>query len=216
MSFMTQLKTKYIIRLAKQLAAKDPTLSQDLMLLVCGANNAPHPRPTITLGSLTSALSEVVTRLASTEITFALAGGLATKYWVDIRETLDVDLVVHTEDIEQVKLLFPGGRDLPLMYTVRFEGTDIDFLKGDIFAWADAALQKATEGTELGVKLKIITPEYLILFKLQAARDRDISDIKGLLSVAGVAEKARILVNQYLSDDLDDLDQMIREVEYGV
>ena len=216
MSFMTQIKAKYILRLASRLASSDPILAQDLKMLVAGATNSPHPRPQVTLGSLTSALTLVVKRLNQEKILYALAGGLATKYWVDIRETLDVDLILQTEDIEKVKLLFPNGRDLPLMYTLRIEGTDVDFLKGDLFAWSDAALQNASEHTDLGVKLKIIHPEYLILFKLRAARDRDLGDIKGLLSLAGVAEKARHLTNRYMPDELDDLNQMIKEVEFGV
>jgi hypothetical protein len=216
MSFMTKIKAKYILRIAERLATSDPVLAQDLKMLVAGATNPPHPRPTITLGSITSALHVVVDKLNKEKIVFALAGGLATKYWVDIRETLDVDLVLHTDEIEKVKSMFPGGRDLPLMYTVRIDGTDIDFLKGDLFAWIESALQSASEETSLGIKLKIIHPEYLILFKLLAGRERDVNDIKGLLSLTGVAEKARLLVNRYMSNELEDLEQMIREVEYGV
>jgi hypothetical protein len=157
----------------------------------------------------------VVAALDKAKILYALAGGLATKYWVDIRETLDIDLILQTEDIEKVKTIFPNGRDLPLMYTVKIDGTDIDFLKGDLFPWSDVALQ-TSQYHDLGIKLRVIKPEYLILFKLRAARERDIGDIKGLLSLDGVADKARHLVNRYMTDDLDDLNQMIKEVEFGV
>lgn len=215
MSFMTQLKAKYILRLASRVAAEDPLLAQELRMLVAGATNAPHPRPQITLGSITSALMHVVAALDKEKILYALAGGLATKYWVDIRETLDIDLILQTEDIEKVKTIFPNGRDLPLMYTVKIDGTDIDFLKGDLFPWSDVALQ-TSQYHDLGIKLRVIKPEYLILFKLRAARERDIGDIKGLLSLDGVADKARHLVNRYMTDDLDDLNQMIKEVEFGV
>jgi len=213
---MTKIKSKYIMRLADRLAEHDPILARDLKMLVAGATNTPHSRPTITLGSLSSALTIVTDELNKAKITFALAGGLAVKYWVDIRETLDVDLILHTEDIEKVKRIFPKGRDLPLMYTIRIQGTDIDFIKGDLFDWADKALASAKETQSFGIKLKLVSPEYLILFKFRAARERDLNDIKGLLSLKGVAEKSRLLVNEYMPEDIDDLEQLIREVEYGV
>lgn len=216
MSFMTRVKAKYIIRLSEKIAAHDPLLAQELKMLVAGAMNPPHERPTITLGSLSSALISVVSKLEKEKIPFALAGGLAVKYWVDIRETLDIDLVLHTHDIEKVKTLFPMGRDLPLMYTVRIDGTDIDFLKGDLFGWTDEALAHAKESQNMGVQIKILTPEYLVLFKFRAARERDMGDIKGLLSVRGTAEKARHLVNKFMPGDIDDLEQMLRELEFGV
>jgi hypothetical protein len=96
------------------------------------------------------------------------------------------------------------------------EGTDISFLKGDFFDWTQEALDKSNEAENVGVKLLILSPEYLVLFKFRAARDRDIGDIKGLLSIRGTAEKARHLVNKFMTEGLEDLEQMIREVEFGV
>ena len=215
MSFMTTVKTKYILRLAERLKDIDPVLAQDLHLLVAGATNPPHPRPQITLGSLTTAMEKVVEILKNANIPFALAGGLAVKHWVDIRESFDIDFVLHTIDIKKVMTLFPHGNDRPLQYSVKVDNVVIDFIKGDLFPWSDDALFYAQETTDFGIKLKIIKPEYLVLFKLRAGRERDIQDIKGLLSLP-ITEKVRKLVNEYDSDNLEDIEQMIREVEYGV
>ena len=81
---------------------------------------------------------------------------------------------------------------------------------------AEEALAKSQVSQNLGVKIQILSPEYLVLFKFKAARERDLSDIKGLLSVKGTAEKARHLINKFMPDDLDDLEQMIKELEFGV
>lgn len=216
MSFMTKIKAKYIIKLAKKVEQYDPYLSAELNMLVAGATNRPHPRPTITLGSVLTAMKTVVQTLKDEGVDFALAGGLAVKYWVDIRESLDIDFVLHTKDIEKIMKLFPNGQDLPLMYSVRIDGTDIDFLKGDLFSWTDEALKNAPEKSDLGVKMKIVPPEYLVLFKFRAGRETDLKDIKGLISLDGVAEKARLLVNKFMPDELDDIEQMIRENEFGV
>ncbi len=216
MSFMTKIKAKYILKLAKRLEQHDPHLAAELNMLVASATNKPHPRPTITLGSVLRASQTVVQTLEDAEIDFALAGGLAVKYWVDVRESFDINFVLHIKDIKTVTKLFPKGQDLPLMYLVRVEETDIGFLKGDLFPWLNEALLSAQEESGLGVKVKIIRPEYLVLFKLRAARDRDVSDIKGLLSLDGVSEKSRYLVNKFMPDRFDDIEQMIRENEFGV
>jgi hypothetical protein len=145
---------------------------------------------------------------------FALAGGLAVLHWSDFRTTHDVDLAVTGMDFKKLEELFPGGESKPLIYTVKIEGQRVEFLQPKYFKWTDEAVKSAPMTDYLGQQIKIILPEYLILYKLAAGRDKDQEDLEALLRVPGVSEKALKLCARYLPEELDDLKQMALTAEY--
>lgn len=161
---------------------------------------------------LLDALRVVVEKLP--QGSFALAGGLALVHWADIRKTQDVDLAITGTDFKKLPELFPGGEQKPLIYTVRLEGQDVDFLQPKNFPWSEEAVRQAPMEDYLGQKVKVLTPEYLILYKLAAGREKDQPDIEALLKVPGASEKALGLCARYLPEELDDLKQMALTAEY--
>lgn len=213
---MHPIKAKRMMRIVKQLKANYPTVAAELEQVISGAMTPPHPGQALRKAeaSLQGAVHKVVDAMSSKE--FALAGGFAVAVWIDIRKTYDADFVVLGDTFGELDQIFPGGSHKPLIYTVRIDGEVVDFLKPDLFPWTQEAISAAVEKEFMGRKIKVLTPEYLILYKFQAGRDRDFGDIKALLTLKGVAEKARELVAQYMPEELEDFDQIQMESEYGI
>lgn len=236
---MHPIKAKRISRLAsnlqklpelpKEVIARYPLLasivqdadrmSQELQTLATSGLNPPHAKPNDAVlaaenASLAAVLAKVVKRLGDKAV---LAGGLAVIHWVDIRKTMDLDFAVLSSNLDAIKKLFPDGKMLDLIYTTKVDGVDVDFLlPAEKTAWTEEAIKAAKLETVLGAKVRVLTPEYLILYKLWAGRDRDFSDVKALLTLPGVADKARALVQTYLPQDEDDFNQIALEAEYGL
>lgn len=222
---MNSLKHKRLKRLMQELKDFNQTYPQvagvlgmvdELSTLLGSVENQPHPR----LGgvpveaSTSSALQEVAKRIPLEGL--ALAGGLAVLHWIDTRTTFDVDFVVMPASLNGIEKALPGGMKNSLIYTVTVGSTAVDFLLPDRFPWNAEAIERAATETVMGIRMKVLTPEYLILYKLLAARDRDLLDIKSLLTLPGVKLKARELVQKYLPNDLDDFDQLASLSFYGL
>lgn len=215
MDSMHPIKAKRLLKVAEELDAKYPTVAQEIRSLVTTAVNPPHPRNRqIVQTSFPEAVSEVLKRLQGKPL--ALAGGLALLHWIDVRTTEDVDFVLTTTDYKDLHKAFPEGSEKALIYTVKLHNTDVDFLKPQQLAWTSEAIQNASLQDFMGHKIKVLTPEYLILYKLFAGRDKDFSDIKSLLTLKGVKEKAQKLADKYLPEMSEDLSQLILESEYGM
>jgi hypothetical protein len=214
---MHPIKMKRLSRLAAQLRPHYPIVAAELDLLVAGASNKPHPNPVhiVATGGLSEVLQRVVVGLQGRQVPFALAGGLAVISWVDLRKSLDIDFAVVGEALPAVQQMFPGGADLPIMYTTNLAGVDVDFLK-PLGAWTEQAIATAVVRTVLGVQVPVVLPEYLILYKFLAARERDVEDIVGLLSLPKVPGRARDLIIQYMPEEIEDFDQLVAEAEFGV
>ncbi len=120
-------------------------------------------------------------------------------------------------DLTLVKALYPGGHETALIYCAKIEGINVDFMHSKIFPWTKDAIQNAAKMSSSGVEIPVVLPEYLILYKFKAARSKDLEDIKDLLKLQGIYGKTRKLVQGYFSiEDLEDLEQLAREAEYGV
>lgn len=212
---MHPIKAKRLLKVAEQLDARYPTVAQELRSLVTSALNPPHPRNrTIVQTNFSEALNEALERLEG--IPLALAGGLALLHWIDIRTTEDVDFVLSISDFARLSEIFPEGSLKALIYTVNLHGTDVDFLRPDDMPWSEEAIQKAPVQNFMGQQIKVLSPEYLVLYKLVAGRDKDFSDIKALLTLKGIPEKAKMLTDKYLPQMSEDLGQLILEAEYGL
>lgn len=214
---MNPIKAKRLLRMAGELRTKYPTVAAELEQLVCGAMNPPHPTESglriIVKANLADAVGAVLVKLQGACV---LAGGFAVAQWIDIRKTYDADFVVLGSAFEKLDKLFPGGQHKPLIYTVKIHGEIVDFLQPELFAWTAEAIGAAELKDFLGHKIRVLTPEYLILYKFSAGRDKDFSDIKALLTLPGVPEKAARLIALYMPEELEDFKQMVLEAEYGL
>jgi nucleotide-binding universal stress UspA family protein len=219
---MHPIKAKRLKRVAKELSERYPTVAAELEQLVAGAMNPPHRVQSKSLNdrfhaleaSVQDAVKEVVETLQGED--FVLAGGFAVASWIDIRKTYDADFVVLGPTFVKLDELFPGGTFKPLIYTVKLHGEDVDFLQPDLFPWTQDAIHAAATKDFMGQKMKVLTPEYLILYKFQAGRDKDFSDIKALLTLPGIPEKAEALVARYIPEEMEDFKQLVMEAEFGL
>jgi len=201
----------------EKICAQALSMAQELQVLAdCGAN-PPHAKPQVLASdhpSLASVLKKVVDKLGDKVV---LAGGLAVIHWVDIRKTMDLDFAVLGSDLEEIKKTFPGGKTLDLIYTVKIDGADVDFLIPNAgMPWTEDAIKSSQKEPVLGVEVKVLPPEFLILYKFYAGRDRDMSDIEGLLTLPKVSQKARKLVERYMPNELEDFDSLALVAEYNL
>lgn len=216
---MNQIKAKRLLRMADEMKDKYPTVSAELKQLVAGAMNPPHARGAgsalriIVEANLKDAVADVVQKLNGALV---LAGGFAVAQWIDIRKTYDADFVVVGPTFDKLGETFPGGEYKPLIYTVKIHGEDVDFLQPELFQWTQEAMHAAVFKDFMGQKIKVLTPEFLILYKFSAGRDKDFSDIKALLTLPGIPDKAARLVAVYMPEELEDFKQMVLEAEYGL
>ena len=116
----------------------------------------------------------------------ALTGGTALEAWGISRATQDIDLVFLLEPARlahlQRSLQKRGARVLEwrgdprtTWLRVLLGGIQIDWLR----AWdrpTQQALRRAVIRTVLGVRLRVLRPEDLILLKLRVGRPRDLDD----------------------------------------
>lgn len=212
---MNKIKAKRLLRMADELKTKYPTVAAELRQLVSGAINPPHPvtRPRVPVESnLHGAIQEVLAKIPGV----VLAGGFAVIQWIDIRKTYDADFVVLGPTFQKLGEIFPGGSYKEIIYTVKIQDEDVDFLQPDLFPWTDKAMSAAVVKDFMGHKVKVLTPEYLVLYKFSAGRDKDFSDIKALLTLPGVPDKASHLVALYMPEEMEDFKQMVLEAEYGL
>jgi hypothetical protein len=145
--------------------------------------------------------------------TYALVGGLAVASWIpSLRPTQDLDFALVGQDTEFIKQLFPCrlGEDNRVFQT-KIRGVRVDFLKPTGYPWNREAVRHSEDLPFFGISLRVTTPEYLILYKMQAERDKDYRDTIELLKLQGVFEKTRELVKKHLSEEYaKELDQWMR------
>jgi len=145
---------------------------------------------------------------------FLLVGGLATRYYMPERTTLDIDVLVLAEDqmsvenelakagCRQIGELAIGGTTWTLP-----NGTTLDVL-ASAASWAQEAMDRPQQ-TQDG--LPTIGLPYLVLMKLHAGRAQDIADITRMLGGAGddMIDAVRSVVDQYMPDASADVESMI-------
>lgn len=210
---MTKAKARQFLKIANLVSKYDKGLAHDIQIMVMGATTTPHKPKKVNCNFIDS-LKIINEKLKGHD--FAIVGGFAVRHWVEIRETDDIDIAILAKDWDFIKQQFPKGTETPLVYTVEVEGTNIDFMYADVFPWTVDAIRTAVIKKESGIPIKIVLPEYLILYKMKAQRGRDISDIKELLKLKGIYKKSKNLVEKYFSkEDLEDFEQLTRESEYG-
>lgn len=145
---------------------------------------------------------------------FVVIGGIATRLYMPERMTDDLDILVLTEDAENIyrelaqagstKLgeLSIGGSSWQLP-----DSSILDVIESQQ-AWVTAAIANPNTAPD---NLPIIGLPYLILMKLQASRGIDIGDLTRMLGCADrtALELVRNTIKTYLPDAVEDLESLI-------
>ena len=145
---------------------------------------------------------------------FVVVGGIATRMYMPERMTLDIDILIKTEDCELVYQDLQNANskkigDLSISGSQwqLADNTSLDVLVGEDewVAEAIATPNYAPDG------LPIIALPYLILMKLSASRTQDLADISRMLGLAKEQEliKIRQVVKKYLPSAIEDLESLI-------
>jgi len=139
---------------------------------------------------------------------WALCGGVAVAFWVTKRSPTvrELDILVSVEDSEEARDRLKevgcrvggyGGLGLNSV-NVMCMGLKIDLIVAERRWEQDALLKSVKAG-----KFRVVRPEYLILMKLHAGRDKDIEDVVLLSRVVDV-DKTKKLVKRYLGEDYEE------------
>ena len=137
----------------------------------------------VPVGAADETLARVGQLLRGARIRFAVAGGFAVIEHGYERFTKDIDLLVHSSDLQRaIEALraadFTGGRT-PLGAELRDPETSVEIdLIGTAFAGDERALVRARRARQ---SLPVISAPHLILMKLETGRTKDYADVVELL-----------------------------------
>jgi hypothetical protein len=133
---------------------------------------------------------------------YAICGGVAVAYWVTGRKPTirELDLLIREEDLEEARDRLReigcsvggyGGIDLTAV-VVRCGSLKVDLIVAEK-AWEQDGLDMAVRVGDIGV----LRPEFLVMMKLESAREKDVEDIVLLLSKVDF-EKLKKMVKAYM------------------
>ena len=143
-------------------------------------------------------LEKLLTNFERLNIRYALMGGFALGLWGYGRATADIDFLAHRDDMDKVDTVMKS-----LDYECRYKSDNVSqylsplkiFGEVDfIYAYREtslAMLRNAEEKTVFNgdLKIRVLKPESLIAFKLQAVKNNpsrtsvDLQDIKKLAEI---------------------------------
>ncbi len=150
--------------------------------------NPPQPMIATDVGiEAAQKLGEVA---AQEEVGWALAGGLAMHLYGSQRLTKDVDIIAskHLSLTPKPRLRFGGSNytlqigkyEVPIDWIVRNDGYE---------KYYRAALQEAIR---LPNRMRVVTPEWLVILKYNAGRQKDLDDIVFLLAQPKLVDRPRV------------------------
>ncbi len=151
---------------------------------------------------------------AMISVPFAIIGGQATKAYMPPRSTLDWDVLVHRDDLDQAQADLQQGHahtfaslTIPGFTCVLGGGELLDVIAGEAEWVADALAHPNHD--ETGQPLLALP--WLILLKLQAARVQDLADVSRMLAWAKAADLdlARSAIGNFLPDASADFESLL-------
>ena len=150
---------------------------------------------------------------------YALIGGLALSAWIRPRTTRDVDLVIAVAknftwsdiaSIVQTRLqkriaLHKGTPRMHIKEKLSFitGQIEVDVISTKDFELAAEAIKKSVAAEVFGKKVKVVTPEYLILLKLLPLSSQDAIDIKALSKKADMRKLPALAEKHFLLSKLE-------------
>lgn len=152
---------------------------------------------------------------------YALLGGLALSAWVRPRTTRDVDLAVMLapektwEEVaafltsklrKRIAVQRGSARtNIKEKISFRFGLIEVDLIGTSGFPLAGEALRVAATARIFRKRVKVVTPEYLILLKLLPLTEQDVLDIRELYPAADRRKLRTLARKHFLSDRLADV-----------
>lgn len=127
---------------------------------------------------------------AQEEIAWAVAGGLAMHFYGSPRMTKDVDIIAskHLSLLPQHPLTFGGNSYL---LKVGKHNVQLDWIvRSD--GYRELYRQALQEAIRLPNGLRIVTPEWLVLLKFNAGRQKDLDDIVFLLKQQNLVDRSLV------------------------
>lgn len=155
---------------------------------------------------LTKIFSGFLDLLAKHKISYALIGGLALGYWAEERFTKDIDFTISLDlstwtafkqeleankNIKIQSISQDSDSDVPYLIRVQFQNYPFDLISA-LTEYQQVLLSRAIEVQLLDHKIKIASPEDIIISKLIAHREQDMVDIKNLVDSADNLDNAYI------------------------
>jgi hypothetical protein len=150
---------------------------------------------------------------------YALIGGLALSAWVRPRTTKDIDLAVTVSrkikwsdlvSIIKTRLqkrvaVQKGTQRTHIKEKLSFVSGhfEVDIISTEEFYLAAEAIKNAVSAEVFGKRVKVATPEYLILLKLLPLSEQDAVDIKSLIKKADKAKLKSLADKHYLLTKLE-------------
>ncbi|MBI5740694.1 MAG: nucleotidyltransferase [Nitrospirae bacterium] len=128
---------------------------------------------------------------------YALIGGLSVSVWKAPRGTRDIDLLVSLDPPEHINKfckaleaegldpeVLKGGVGDPVPYLIKLshKGVPVDIIVSTR-KWEDEAISNAAAIDFQGVKIQVVSAEYLIAIKLKAGGPMDLLDAHELLQI---------------------------------
>jgi hypothetical protein len=154
-------------------------------------------------------IESIVKEFSDQQIDFALVGGLAVSLYVQPRTTMDVDILLLSNDVKKAKKVF-----LEMGYKVVFESSDIvTFVSSKVgLGRVDVQLAHRAPSVEMlnranvidlfpKIKIKVLKPMDIIGLKVQAYNNdpsryhKDMADIQELAKL--VSKKDLVVVQNY-------------------
>lgn len=145
---------------------------------------------------------------------FVIVGGIATRLYMPERNTLDLDILILSEDallvyqdLERAKSRRIGNLSIPGSQWQLSDGTSLDVIESTT-SWATEAIANPNYAPD---GLPIIALPYLVLMKLTASRSQDLADISRMMggTEESQLQEVRRIVQVYLPSAAEDLESLI-------
>jgi hypothetical protein len=150
-------------------------------------------------------------------VPYALIGGQATKFYMPERTTLDWDVLVDANDLEQARSDVENGGAVAMRpltidgFTCRLNNAVTLDVIAESGAWVVEALTAARCAAS-GSQDPVLALRWLVLLKLNAGRVQDLADVSRMMGCASDQdiEATQAVISQWLADASEDLDALIQ------
>jgi len=148
------------------------------------------------VADLDAVLAEIARALHKANIRYMVIGGIANAVWGRGRSTTDIDIVIGVGAHQTPKLMKALGKQIARKPTDAQDfahdtgifpfdhrsGVRVDIIYGTLPFAADG-LDRAVEIYVRGVPVRFCTPEDLLLHKIASDRERDRTDVLGIIKL---------------------------------
>lgn len=145
---------------------------------------------------------------------FVITGGLATRLYMQDRMTLDMDIVVLSDNASyaEQELKYGGCIQKGILSIGGSTWILPDKTELDMITLAESWVKEAIQSPQTGPgNLPYIELPYLVLMKLRSSRAQDIADISRMMGNADdkAIKKTKQIIGRFFPDDLEDLESLI-------